>query len=280
LLNSGALSVTLTDSRDQPIFEPGPGETPIWNEVAVVGLYDIETNPAYLRNTLENNLPDVAADHIDIATLEDQDWERAWMVDFKPMCFANRFWVCPTGFDVDAPDGVIMELDPGLAFGTGTHPTTAMCLEWLAGHDIKGMTMIDYGCGSGILGIAALLLGADHIYGVDNDPQALLATHDNCGKNHLNVDRFPCYLPADFAQALTRGDVSQVDMMLANILAGPLVSLAQYLAAMVRPGGGILLSGILREQADEVASAYSPWFDMAPPVFQEDWTRLEGQRKP
>ena len=171
-----------------------------------------------------------------------------------------------------------MELDPGLAFGTGTHPTTALCLEWLAQHDLAGKTLIDYGCGSGILGIAALLLGADKVYGVDNDPQALTATRDNCVKNAIAETRFPVSLPNDFAGQLAAGTLAPVDIVLANILAGPLVSLARYLAAMTRPGGTILLSGILREQAGMVSNAYRPWFDLEEPEFRDDWTRLTGLR--
>lgn len=211
--------------------------------------------------------------------LEDQDWERAWLDDFKPMCFADRLWVCPTGIRPEHDQGVIMELDPGLAFGTGTHPTTAMCLEWLAQNDLCGQVLIDYGCGSGILGIAALLLGAKEIHGVDNDPQALQASGDNCEKNNLDRASFPLYLPGDFAKALSTGQLQPVDLVLANILAGPLISLAEYLAAMVKPQGRILLSGILQEQADEVMIAYEQWFSFEKPVFQGDWTRLSGMRK-
>ena len=202
-----------------------------------------------------------------------------WLKDFKPICFGGRLWICPAGMPPESPDGVIMNLDPGLAFGTGSHPTTALCLEWLAEHDLETLSLVDYGCGSGILGIAALLLGADIVHGVDNDPQALVASRDNCTKNALAADRFPLYLPGDFAQDLAAARIQQVDIVLANILAGPLVSLAEYLAAMVKPGGMILLSGILREQAEEVSAAYENWFQVSDPVFQGDWTRLSGMRK-
>ena len=195
------------------------------------------------------------------------------------MQFGKTLWVCPNGMPPGNDEGVVMELDPGLAFGTGTHPTTAMCLEWLAEQNLQNQTLIDYGCGSGILGIAALLLGADIVHGIDNDSQALVATRDNCKKNALIEDRFPLYLPGDFARTLSTGDVQQVDTLLANILAGPLVSLAQYLAAMVKPEGSLLLSGILQEQADEVMTAYAQWVTFSNPVTQGDWTRLEGQRK-
>ena len=279
LLNAGALSVTLTDSEDQPIFEPGPGETPIWDLVTVVGLFSSELDRPALQTTLDEALATLNLSSSALTHLEDQDWERAWLDDFQPMCFANHLWVCPTGMKPDTENAVIMELDPGLAFGTGTHPTTAMCLEWLAANDVANKDLIDYGCGSGILGIAALLLGADRVYGVDNDPQALQATSDNCKKNSLSQSRFMLYLPGDFANALRHEELQQVDIVLANILAGPLVNLAEYLTAMIKPGGIILLSGILREQAEEVMSAYEKWISFSPPLYQGDWVRLDGIRK-
>lgn len=278
LLNCGALSVTLTDAEDQPIFEPGPGETPIWDRVTVVGLFPADTGESTLQQALADTLPDLPLASCHFSLLDDQDWERAWLADYKPLCFAGKLWVCPTGMTADTGDGVVMDLDPGLAFGTGTHPTTALCLEWLAQHNLAGLTLIDYGCGSGILGIAALLLGADKVYAVDNDPQALTASRDNGNKNDLAPDTFPVYLPRDFATALANRTATAADIVIANILAGPLVSLAEYLAAMTRPNGTILLSGILREQADEVMAAYAPWFRFSEPVFQGDWTRLAGQR--
>lgn len=279
LLDTGAVSVTLTDAQDQPIFEPGPGETPIWDEVTVVGLFPDSMPRQELESTINTKLAPLSLVPCSLSHLEDQDWERAWMTDYKPMRFGGRLWVCPTGMSVEAHGGVIMELDPGLAFGTGTHPTTALCLDWLAGHDLDGLDLIDYGCGSGILGIAALLLGARQVTGVDNDPQALTASRDNCAKNAIAAERFPLYLPGDFAHALAAGERGAADIVLANILAGPLVSLAGYLAAMTRPGGTILLSGILREQADEVVTAYANWFSVKDPVYQDDWVRLEGTRE-
>lgn len=278
LLTAGALSVTLTDSEDQPIFEPGPGETPIWDLVTVVGLFTDDMPKQVLETDLNAQLVALSLAPCTLSVVEDREWERAWLDDYKPMCFADTLWVCPTGMTDSVGVGVVMELDPGLAFGTGTHPTTAMCLEWLAGHKLADTNLIDYGCGSGILGIAALLLGAKTVYGVDNDPQALTATHDNCRKNTLEESRFPLYLPGDFAQALAAGDVKQTDIVLANILAGPLINLAQYLAAMTRPDGTILLSGILREQASDVMAAYENWFLFSKPVYQGDWARLEGKR--
>ncbi len=280
LLDAGALSVTLTDAEDQPIFEPGPGETPIWDLVTVVGLFSADSDKSALETRLDAALSSLSLAPCTLSLLEDQDWERAWLDDYQPMCFADKLWVVPSGLTADTGDGVVMELDPGLAFGTGTHPTTAMCLDWLARADLAGKQVIDYGCGSGILGIAALLLGAEQVHGVDNDPQALTATQDNCEKNHIDRGRFPAWLPKAFAEGLASGDIAATDIVIANILAGPLVSLAQYLAAMTKPGGTLLLSGILREQAHEVMAAYAPWFTFTDPVYQEDWTRLEGKREP
>ncbi len=245
----------------------------------MVGLFPAELPEQELSSRLNAELDSLSLAPCSFSLVEDQDWERAWMDDYKPMCFADRLWVCPTGMTVNAGDAIIMELDPGLAFGTGTHPTTALCLEWLAQQNLAGKTLIDYGCGSGILGIAALLLGAERVQGVDNDAQALTATRDNCRKNDLDEARFPVYLPGDFAHALAGADIGAVDIVLANILAGPLVSLAEYLAAMTRRGGTIILSGILREQADDVIAAYGNWFSMEQPVFQDDWVRLSGRRE-
>jgi len=279
MLEAHAVSVTYTDSEDQPLYEPAPGETPIWDKVTVVALFPDNTLEAEIEEKLSSKLSNSSLATRHYSLLEDQDWERAWLKDFKPVCFGGKLWVCPADLQPPASDGVIMKLDPGLAFGTGSHPTTALCLHWLAEQKLEKLSLIDYGCGSGILGIAALLLGADIVHGVDNDPQALTATQDNCSKNTVDHAHFPLYLPGDFAHALTTGKVQQVDIVVANILAGPLVSLAQYLSAMVKPEGQILLSGILREQAQEVMAAYANWFSFSEPAFQGDWSRLTGLRK-
>jgi len=248
--------------------------------VTVVGLFPGDSDAEKLSETINSALASHQLTACTLITVEDQDWERAWMDDFRPMEFGDgKLVVCPTGMHIDHGNAVIMELDPGLAFGTGTHPTTALCLDWLAENPPTGKTLIDYGCGSGILGIAALLLGGTVVYGVDNDPQALTATRDNLRKNNLPETQFPLYLPGDFAQALAAGSVGQADIMLANILAGPLVSLAQYLSAMTQEGGTIMLSGILAEQASEVMAAYAPWFTFSEPLISEGWVRLTGERK-
>ena len=255
---------------DQPIFEPGPGETPIWNEVTVVGLYADDIDSDALKEAIDGALASLSLAPCTLSLIEDQDWERAWLVDFKPLCFGDRLWVCPTGFEVDAGAGVIMELDPGLAFGTGTHPTTALCLEWLARHDLKDMRLIDYGCGSGILAIAAARLGAKPVYAVDIDPQCLAVTRENARQN--DVER---QLQVGSAEVL---DCPATDVLLANILAGPLVQLAPRLSALVRPGGSIVLSGLLAEQIDVCLAAYGPSFTMDPAQIEGDWAMLTGRR--
>jgi ribosomal protein L11 methyltransferase len=204
--------------------------------------------------------------------LEDRAWEREWLKDFKPMQFGRRLWVCPGGMSLPASarDACIIDLDPGLAFGTGTHPTTAMCLEWLDGADLAGTRVIDYGCGSGILAIAALKLGAREAVGTDIDPQALMASRDNAERNAVS-DKL-------VLQTVER-TIDPADVLLANILAGPLAELAASFAKLVKPGGRIVLSGILKEQALPLAQTYAAWFDMDSPVYREDWARLVGKRR-
>ena len=269
LLELGAVSVTLEDSADQPLFEPPPGATPIWNEVTLTGLFDsssdMELVAVAVHNELGADLP------LRIEALEDKDWEREWMKGYQPIPFGKRLWVCPSWLTPPDPNAVNMLLDPGLAFGTGTHPTTAMCLQWLDGHDVSGKTVMDFGCGSGILAIAAALLGAEKVICIDNDPQALLATRDNAARNHVE-DKLVVLAPEQL-----NSDV-QVDLMLANILAGPLISLAPKLCAHTRNGGDIVLSGILADQAESVSAAYTPWCQMSAPAQTEDWIRLHGIR--
>lgn len=270
LLELGAVSVTLEDSADQPLFEPPPGATPMWDEITYTGLFDASADmdlvEMALRNELGADLP------LRVEALEDKNWEREWMKNYKPIPFGKRLWVCPSWLTPPDPAAINMLLDPGLAFGTGTHPTTAMCLQWLDGHDVAGRTAIDFGCGSGILAIAAALLGATKIYCVDNDPQALLATRENAERNHVR-DRLEILTPEQLHSNI------QVDVMLANILAGPLVALSAKLAGHTKPGGSIVLSGILAEQADSVRDAYLPWFDMDAPTRTEDWIRLSGHKR-
>jgi len=270
MMDAGALSVTASDNADQPILEPGPGETPIWDKVCITGLFEADTNIETAISSIKKSLAVTELPTLQQTELEDQEWTRAWMEHFQPMPFGNRLWVCPEGFEPPEPDAVNMRLDPGLAFGTGTHPTTALCLEWLDGQSLDDTTILDYGCGSGILAIAALLLGAESAHCVDNDPQALTATLDNASKNKVEK-QVTTYLPNELPDI-------QADVCVANILAGPLKSLAETLAQHTRPGGRLILSGILHDQAEDVRQHYQQWFAMSDAVFKEDWTRLEGIR--
>ncbi|MDU8442020.1 50S ribosomal protein L11 methyltransferase, partial [Pseudomonas syringae pv. actinidiae] len=218
LLEVGAVSVTFMDAEDQPIFEPELNTTPLWTHTHLLALFEADTNAelalAHLSLLTGAELPEHSAE-----VIEDQDWERSWMDNFQPMCFGQRLWIVPSWHAAPQPDAVNLLLDPGLAFGTGTHPTTALCLEWLDGQDLKGCNVLDFGCGSGILAIAALLLGAEQAVGTDIDVQALEASRDNAGRNNIAAERFPLYLPEDLPP-------QQADVLVANILAGPLVSLA------------------------------------------------------
>lgn len=271
LAEAGAEAVTLLDAADQPIFEPALGTTPLWDRTRVNGLFSADTDMDAVLADLARRLAPAPLPPYRIERLEDQDWNRAWMDRFQPMRFGQRLWIVPSWYQPPEPDAVNILLDPGLAFGTGTHPTTRLCLEWLDAYAPDGLHVIDYGCGSGILAIAAACLGAASVWATDNDPQALLATRENAernGVNHALVTTLPEQGPAMIA-----------DVLLANILAGPLVILAERFAGRVKPGGTVVLSGILREQADEVRAAYEPWFDMAPTTVLEDWVRLEGRRR-
>jgi ribosomal protein L11 methyltransferase len=267
----GALSVTLQDAADQPLFEPPPGATPLWSQVNVTALFEDSVDVAYLRAALARRFGAGCAERLRVETLDDRDWARAWMDGYAPMRFGAKLWIVPTGFDAPDPDGVNLLLDPGLAFGTGTHPTTALCLEWLDAHPPADRVVIDYGCGSGILGIAALKLGAREVWAVDNDPQALTATRDNAGRNGV-ADRVRAVLPGDLPDL-------QADLLLANILANPLIELAPRFAALARPGSALVLSGILAEQAAAVAAAYEGAFALASPAQREDWVRLDGVKR-
>jgi len=269
LSEAGAAAVTMQDAADQPLYEPPPGATPLWQLTNVVGLFDESFDSDAIVRALKaqwsGEFPDYRSE-----MLEDQDWERAWMDDFKPMQFGRRLWIVPSWHDAPDGDAVNILLDPGLAFGTGTHPTTRLCLEWLDAHAIEGKTVIDYGCGSGILALAAALLGAKSVIGVDNDPQALVATLDNAQRNGVSIQ---VYLPKEAPQ-------EPADIMVANILARPLIELAPRLSALVKTEGALALSGILPEQAEAVSAAYSTWFDMQAPVECDGWIRLEGVKRP
>jgi ribosomal protein L11 methyltransferase len=268
LLASGAVSVTLQDNADQPILEPALGETPLWDEVRVTGLYDADIDTAATSAQIQRYYGAALPDNT-WELLEDKDWEREWMKNYHAIRCGERLWICPSWQQPPEPDKVNLMLDPGLAFGT--HPTTFMCLQWIDQQDFSGLQVMDYGCGSGILGIATLLLGAQQVIGVDIDPQALLATTENARRNQLPDNAMPVYLPP-------RCPKVEVDIMLANILAGPLVQLAPTLNGLTRLGGKLCLSGILGLQAEEVMAAYRPWFDFEPPRHQEEWVCLTATK--
>lgn len=271
LLGVGAVSVTFMDAEDQPIFEPDLGTTPLWSNTHLLALFEADTDPANLVAHLQLLTGGELPAH-EIEQIADQDWERSWMDNFQPMRFGRRLWIVPSWHAAPEPEAVNLLLDPGLAFGTGTHPTTALCLEWLDGQELNDCTVIDFGCGSGILAIAALLLGAPQAIGTDIDPQALEASRDNAGRNGIDPARFPVYLPADMPQ-------QPAEVVVANILAGPLVSLAPQISALVKAGGRLALSGILAEQADEVRAAYAGAFDLDPTAIKDGWVRISGVKR-
>ncbi|MDH1443272.1 50S ribosomal protein L11 methyltransferase [Pseudomonas sp. GD03721] len=271
LLEVGAVSVTFMDAEDQPIFEPDLGTTPLWSHTHLLALFEADTDEtaliAHLQLLCGGSLPEHHVERI-----EDQDWERSWMDNFQPMRFGRRLWIVPSWHAAPEPDAVNLLLDPGLAFGTGTHPTTALCLEWLDDQELQGCNVLDFGCGSGILAIAALLLGAPQAVGTDIDPQALEASRDNASRNGIDPARFPVYLPADLPQ-------QPADVVVANILAGPLVSLAPQITALVKGGGRLALSGILAEQAEDVRAAYAGAFDLDPTASKDGWVRISGVKR-
>jgi ribosomal protein L11 methyltransferase len=271
LIEAGACAVTLEDAADEPLYEPPPGAMPLWTRTRVVGLFPADADLAAVRADVHAVLGD-APPGWQVEPLQERDWERAWLDGFRPMRFGHRLWVCPSEYPVPDPAAVTVRLDPGLAFGTGTHATTALCLEWLDGAALQGAEVIDYGCGSGILGIAALKLGARQVWAVDNDPQALLATRDNAARNGV-ADRVSALAP-DALPPL------HADVLLANILAGPLIALAPRFAELVRPGGRVALSGILEAQTEEVARAYRRWFAVGAALAREGWVRIVGTRLP
>ena len=264
----GAVSVTLEDAADDPVLEPAPGETPLWPTVRLQALFDGDASAGAIIGAIARRFPAAATPRV--ATVEDKAWEREWLKDFRPMRFGCRLWVCPGGQPAGDAGAVRVELDPGLAFGTGTHPTTALCLEWLDGRDLNGRTLVDYGCGSGILAIAAVKLGASSVHAVDIDPQALIATRENAARNGVESA-----LTISGEPALPE---ASADVLVANILAGPLVELAPRFATAVRVGGEIALSGVLAEQVDTVTAAYRPWFDIALTAAREGWGLIGGRR--
>lgn len=268
--NLGALSVTLGDAGDQPLLELPPESEQLWQHTRVTALFEGEQDQQLLQNALNEALSKSVVDRLLWERIEDRIWERVWLEHFKPMSFGQRLWVCPVGEKITQPDSVIIQLDPGLAFGTGTHPTTALCLEWLDSQMLQGKTVIDYGCGSGILAIAALKLGAASVLAIDHDPQALQASQDNAIKNGV-AERLTTYLPDE-------APVQTADYLVANILAKPLIELASHLLERLKPGGHFALSGILSEQADEVATHYQTTASLSAVKQREEWILISGSK--
>ena len=277
----GALAISLQDAHldaadEQAIFEPGVGEIPLWDEMVLTALFPADTDALVLLAALDAFDAELDWSKVRFETVEDQDWERAWLDQFQPMRFGNRTWIVPWNHDLpndaDTPDAAVVRLDPGLAFGSGTHPTTSLCLQWLdtladAG-ELQGRAVLDFGCGSGILALAALKLGAGSAVGVDNDPQAIIATADNAARNGETI---ATYLPQD-------EPVTQYPIVVANILASALDALAEALARRTAAGGRIAMSGILAGQEDELLERFAPWFDALAVTQEDDWMRIDGVR--
>jgi len=270
LQNEPVLALTMTDDADDPVLEPGVGETPMWPSVCVTALFDGET-PAEPLARILSLVPGVDWPHqVSFRRFENQQWERVWMDRFKPMQFGEHLWIVPGESETPPRALHVLKLDPGLAFGTGTHPTTRLCLEWMDGHDFTGETVVDYGCGSGVLGIAAAIKGARRVICIDNDPQALTATLDNAQRNGVQAT-IECLAPAQFSP-------QTADVVVANILAGPLIELAPRLCATLVKGGSLALSGILEGQAPEVADAYARTVPKLEKRVEEGWVLLTGKR--
>jgi ribosomal protein L11 methyltransferase len=273
-VRNGAQSITFTDAGEKPVLEPAPGETPMWREMRIAGLFSPEADLEILQGDLKSALEIDALPSHQVALLEDRAWEREWLKDFRPMLFGERLWILPGDTSVEDDNAVTVSLDPGLAFGTGTHATTALCLEWLDAQDLQGKTMLDYGCGSGVLAIAAVKLGCANAVAMDIDPQAVTSTLANARQNSVKRSVHV----VDDAQAI----VGQFDVVVANILAGPIIELAGQIAGHLKSGCLLALSGILSEQVDEVLTAYARWIAFDAPAFREQggqtWARLTGRR--
>ena len=265
-----ALSVTIQDAADQPILEPAVGETPLWDQCVVTALFPTTVDTKKINEQF--NATTLKSSQIRWEQLEDKDWSQEWKKHFNPLKCGERLWICPSWIAPPDPQGVNLSLDPGLAFGTGSHPTTHLCLRWLDKQDLDGKTIIDYGCGSGILGIAALLLGAKQVIAVDNDPQALLASRDNAQRNNITDDRLVTYLPDEVPKDLF------AEVMVANILAAPLIELAPKLSAMTKTNGLLCLAGLLDRQIESVSAPYSRDFTFSAPAIQSEWAQLNAQK--
>jgi ribosomal protein L11 methyltransferase len=272
LLDLGAAAVLMEDAEDQPLLEPGPGETPLWHNTIVKGLFEAEADMDVIQAQLRDAIAPATLPRCQIEQLEEKDWERAWMDNFHPIQFGKRLWICPSWHQPPDPTAINVMLDPGIAFGTGTHPTTALCLQWLDNQEVKGKTVVDYGCGSGILAIASALLGARHVWAIDYDPQALHAAAHNTRQNNVEAQ-----ITIGAPDALPE---QEYDIILANILAKPLLELAPRFAGLLKPGGQLVLSGLLASQVTEVCDRYQAWFAIDEVMETEEWIRVSATRRP
>lgn len=265
----GALAITLQDAQDQPIYAPGLGETPLWDKIKLTSLFDEYADMQNIMTELQNQFGEEISKHHTEELITDQAWEHTWKNDFKPQCYLNKLWIYPSWEVPENRSEHSLILDPGLAFGTGKHPTTQLCLTWLAKNISNPDLVIDYGCGSGILGIAAIKLGAKKVFAVDNDPQALIATRENAELNEIPKEQLRTFLPEELAPV-------RADVLIANILALPLIELSTHFSQLLKPGAKIVLSGILANQVDAIKTAYSTWAKFDPPELQQDWACLTG----
>lgn len=273
----GAVSVTLDDAENQDLLEPLPGETPLWNKVIVTGIYaqedDEEINVTALETFIKTQMPEAP---LRSEFMEDQEWERTWMDAYEPIQIAEKYWIVPQWMEAPEPDAVNIKLDPGLAFGTGNHASTFLCLQWLGKTDVKDKIVIDYGCGSGILGVAALLLGAKKVYATDIDPQAVHATQQNAELNGV-LDNLYVGLPEEFNETFKN---QKADVFVANILASPLMALAPEFSTLIKSEGEFALAGVIKEQVDDVSAVYSEFFDILDVEEREEyWCRISGKRQ-
>ena len=270
-LDAGAVSVTLQDAADQPILEPGVGETPLWDSCILTALFSASVNTAAVTEKISTMLP--FSFKAEWQLVEDKDWSQEWKKHFQPIpCSEGRLWICPSWLEAPEPNAINLRLDPGLAFGTGSHPTTMLCLNWLEKQALEGKTVIDFGCGSGILGIAALLLGAEKVWAIDNDPQALLASRDNAQRNGIDDDRLITLPPEEIPAE------AKADIMVANILAKPLIDLAQQITSLTLSKSQLCLSGILSHQIEQVSAAYYNSFEFEPATLEDDWVQLAANK--
>lgn len=285
----GAVSISLTDTLDQPILEPGVGETPLWQAITLTALFvppptisdasAIDALDKNIRTNLES-FENPKSISLDITWLEDKNWERECLEQFEPIRFANKLRVCPSWKYEPDDQYIDILLDPGLAFGTGTHATTHLCLEWLDTNAIQDKSVIDFGCGSGILGIAALKLGAKHVTFIDNDPQAITASQENLRRNKIDAHSYQLICNRDgVCEDETKDDINNADILIANILAQPLIDLSDQITALLESSGKLVLSGLLEGQGESVAAAYSYSFEMNPVRERDGWLCLSGSKK-